>query len=399
MPDPLRAPSVSRLPSSAAALPSSLRVVHVVRQFRPGIGGLEESVHRLCARLSEKIRVDIVTLDRLFSNPRERLPARDVVDGLDVRRLGWFGSRRYPVAPGIWNATRHADIIHVHAVDFFFDALAATRAFHGKPMVASTHGGFFHTDFARGPKKVYFRTATRASIKAYDAVCASGESDYALFSGISDRVHRIGNGVESAKWADRASREPTKTLIYFGRISRNKRVDLLLLLLSRLVSADPEWRLIIAGTFWDVKEGAVREQIERLGLGAQVHLEIAPDDAGIGELIQQSSFYASASEHEGFGISVVEAMGAGLFPVLSRIPAFEALLSGVGTGVLVDDFASEEAASTLRQIAADLARSGDYARRRLMSSAGGYDWRERAEEVLQLYRSILDQRAPKGVAA
>jgi alpha-1,3-mannosyltransferase len=397
MPDPLQGPAVPRLPTGD--LPSSLRVVHVVRQFRPGIGGLEESVHRLCTRLSEKIRVEIVTLDRLFSSPGERLPAREVVDGLDVRRISWFGSRRYPVAPAIWNATRHADLIHVHAVDFFFDALAATRPFHGKPMVASTHGGFFHTDFARGPKKIYFRTATRASIQAYDAVCASGESDYALFSGISGRVHRIGNGVESGKWADLASREPTKTLIYFGRISRNKRVDLLLLLLSRLVAADPGWRLIIAGTFWDVEERAVRDQIERLGIVASTRIEIAPDDARIGELIGQSSFYASASEHEGFGISVVEAMGAGLFPVLSRIPAFEALLAGVGTGLLLDTFESDDAVAALRQAAADLASSGDYARRRLIASADRYDWRERAEEVLRLYRDVLDQRTPGRAAA
>jgi alpha-1,3-mannosyltransferase len=48
---------------------------------------------------------------------------------------------------------RDADIVHVHAIDFFFDFLGWTKPLHGKKLVVSTHGGFFHTSFIRGHRR------------------------------------------------------------------------------------------------------------------------------------------------------------------------------------------------------------------------------------------------------
>jgi alpha-1,3-mannosyltransferase len=380
-------PPVAGLAPSLNVAGRRLKVAHVVRQFRPAVGGMEESVHRLCKVLAEHVDVDVVTLDRLFTDKERRLPAHDVVDGLPVTRLPWSGSSRYPIAPGVWRAIRDADIVHVHGVDYFFDALAATRWLHGKPLIASTHGGFFHTRFAARAKKAYFASVTRASCRAYDAICASGESDYDLFARISPRVHRIANGVESGKWGGLASRTPERTLIYFGRISSNKRVDLAVGLLARLLAVEEGWRLIIAGTPWDVTEDELRAAIARHGVEHAVDVVLAPDDARIGELIARSSFYVSASGHEGFGISVVEAMGAGLLPVLSRIPAFEALVGAAGEGLLIADMASEQAARDVIEAFGRLQRDGDALRGHLLRSASGYDWRERAGEILDLYRA------------
>jgi alpha-1,3-mannosyltransferase len=383
--------------ANIASSAKSFKVTHIVRQFRPAVGGLEESVHRLCKLLAEQVNIEIITLDRLFTHPTTKLPASEIIDGLQVTRLPWFGSRRYPIAPGIWRAIRDADIVHVHAIDFFFDGLAATRFLHGKPLVASTHGGFFHTNFAGTLKKAYFNTVTRANIQAYDAICASGDSDQAIFSKISKRVHPVGNGVQIDKWAGRARPNAGRTLIYFGRISRNKRVDLALLLLKQLRADHEDWRLIIAGSPWDVSEKMLRDDIARHGLDAHVDLVLSPDDEGIGRLIDESTFYVSASEHEGFGISVVEAMGAGLYPILSRIPAFEAFTVAGGVGHLIDDFSTVQAADAVRNAFDAMTADSAQVRNRLMRLAAKYGWRERADEVLEIYRKIR-LRTPRGAA-
>lgn len=139
-----------------------MNVVHVVRQFRPSVGGLEDAVISL-VRNQRAAGVDarVVTLDRIFIDLPRRLPRSGVVDGIPVTRLRWRGSTRYPVAPGVLRAVRGADLIHVHAVDFFFDYLAATWPLHGKPMVATTHGGFFHTDRRARFKRLWFNIVTR----------------------------------------------------------------------------------------------------------------------------------------------------------------------------------------------------------------------------------------------
>src|SRR5215207_5886115 len=93
-----------------------LRVVHVVRQFHPGIGGIENFVEQLATRQAAAgHRVRVATLDRIFDDPAERrLPAREEHRGVEVVRLPFTGSRRYPLAPRALAAVRGADLIHVH---------------------------------------------------------------------------------------------------------------------------------------------------------------------------------------------------------------------------------------------------------------------------------------------
>lgn len=119
-------------------------IVQVVRQYPPGRGGLEDVVSSLSRELLQRgFRVRVVTLDRLFSDPGKTLPAREVIDGVEVVRVPYRGSSRYPLAFSAFRHIRDADLVHVHGVDFFFDALALGRFLHGAPMVATTHGGFF----------------------------------------------------------------------------------------------------------------------------------------------------------------------------------------------------------------------------------------------------------------
>ena len=67
-------------------------IVHVVRQFHPGVGGLENVVYELAsAQVSAGHRVRVVTLDRLFNAAnRQRLPATETLDGIEIVRNSLF---------------------------------------------------------------------------------------------------------------------------------------------------------------------------------------------------------------------------------------------------------------------------------------------------------------------
>ena len=186
----------------------SLRVVHVVRQFLPSRGGMEDVVFNI-ARMQQELhgqRPSVVTLDRVFRQS-EVLPSDEVMDGIPVHRLPYSGSERYPLFPAVLKNLGEADVVHVHGIDFAFDYLSLTRWWHRKPMVACTHGGFFHTSFAQRAKKMFFHSVTRCTARGYHRILASSANDGAMFRQVvpDDRVRVIENGVDIDKFAGASS--------------------------------------------------------------------------------------------------------------------------------------------------------------------------------------------------
>ncbi len=368
-----------------------MKVVHIVRQFAPSIGGLEDSVQNLATglkALGHDIR--IVTLDRIFNEPETALPARSEVAGLPVERIPYRGSKRYPVAPSVLAHVRDADLVHVHAIDFFFDYMAWTRPLHGKPMVASTHGGFFHTEYAATAKKVWFQTITRSSSRAYRALICGSDNDAATFRRIAaGKVDMIQTGVNVGKLADAASPEHRRTLIYFGRLSPNKQIGRLFPLLAQLRAVDPEWRLILAGSVWDMKLEQLQGEMAAAGVTDHVRHVDKPSDEQLRTLIGQASYFVSASSYEGFGITAVEAMSAGLMPVLSAIPTFRDLIERTGDGVLFDPGDPRGAAEKVLECSRRFEERQDGTRSHMKEVAAAYAWPAVAARFDRKYREVL----------
>ena len=377
-----------------------MRVVHVVRQFHPSVGGLEDAVLNLAGIQRRELGIDarVVTLDRLFGRPDAVLPAHDVVDGIPVQRLPWRGSSRYPVAPTVLGAIRGGgpapdlvpDLLHVHAIDFFFDFLALTRFRHGIPMVASTHGGFFHSSFASRAKRVFFATATRASCLAYRRIIACSDGDAAMFRPITGngRLVTIENGVDLGRFADAASTVPTRTILSHGRFARHKRIHLLFPLLAALRTRDPSWRLIVAGSEADATSASLEAAAAAAGVTDAVRFVLAPSNSRLRTLMGECSHYASMSEHEGFGIAAVEAMSAGLLPILSDIPPFRRLVERTRMGVLIDPGDPAAAARTVAASGVDAPSPAA-----VRDAVAGMGWNNAAHRYAGAYREALADRS------
>lgn len=371
----------------------SINVTHVVRQYLPSIGGMEEVVRNIARhqlRQGHKA-TRIITLDRLFRNTDELLPSRELIDGVEIIRLPYRGSSRYPLCPAVLKHLGDSDLIHVHGVDFFYDFLAATKWLHKRPLVLSTHGGFFHTSFASRSKLAYFNTVTRLSSSAYSKVVATSANDGQMFGRIMTpgKLQVIENGVDIEKYADQAAPHLTPTLIYFGRWSSNKGLLQALDLFAALHRQQPQWRLIIAGREYDHSSAELQQKVDGLQLQDAVTLAPNPSDAEIRALIQQASYFLCLSRHEGFGIAPIEAMSAGLTPILSDIPPFRRLIEDSGLGFLTPlGAASDGAITALMQ----LHEQGDdaYQARRAaaMNFAQRYAWPQVADRYLALYSQL-----------
>jgi len=317
--------------------PASLRITHVVRQYPPGIGGMENFVRTLAERQAAAgHRVRVVTLNRIFDGPAATLPPIDWRGGVEIRRVGFVGGIRYPIAPGILRQLGRPDIVHVHGIEFAVDYLAWTRWLHRSTMVVSTHGGFFHTPFARNLKRLWFNTLTRFTLRRYTAILASSVQDAETFRQIApDQVLVVENAVDTERFARLASRTG-KTMIYFGRLAPNKGLEQLLHWFVRLAARDPDWRLIIAGKEMGVSQAALRSLCRDLGIADMVEFHASPSDAALSALIARARVYVCASTYEGFGLAAVEGVAAGLYPLLSDIPAFQRTLDRIGFGTAID---------------------------------------------------------------
>ena len=369
-----------------------MKVAHVVRQFYPGVGGLEEMVRNLAIEQKRggSIEPRVLTLNRVFRLPAETLDAHSQVDGIAVERLGYRGSERYPLCPQVLKSIAAADLVHVHGIDFFFDYLALTRVLHGKPLVASTHGGFFHSNFAPRLKQAYFQTVTRASTLAYRQLVATSHSDGASFAAIvpDARLRVIENGVDVDKFAGAGSATHVPSLLYFGRWASNKGLIQILERFAAIQRRAPEpWTLTIAGTPYDLSEADLTARAAELDVATHVRFFAAPKTEEIRSLIADSSYFVCFSRHEGFGLSAVEAISAGLVPILSDIPPFRRLVDRAGSGLLLDASVSDdEAAAAILSLHETL----DYVRvrRALQVHSREYAWGSVADCYADVYASV-----------
>ena len=377
-----------------------MRVAHIVRQYLPSIGGMEEVVRNLVQHQQAQTRFEpyVVTLDRVFRKPGKKLLAYETMDSVAVRRLPFSGSERYPLCPQVLDALKGADLVHVHGIDFFFDFLALTRPLHGRPLIVSTHGGFFHTRFAKQLKRLYFNSVTRASALAYRRIIATSENDGDIFSGISGepRLKVIENGVDIQKFESASSPELQPTLIYFGRWSVNKGILEALEVFAALCSQQPDtpWQMTIAGREYDLNADLILAHAARLQIAGRVSVVAGPSNGDLRALISQASYFICMSHHEGFGIAPIEAMSAGLIPVLSAIPPFNRLVKSTGVGLVLDAANPAGQARQLghlhdRELQARRLPDGgqrDVAR----AAARAYSWNKVATQYVQQYDQVID---------
>ncbi len=369
-----------------------MRVAHVVRQYLPSVGGLEEVVRNLVQQqLKQGLEPYIITLNRIFKNDQKTLPSEEMIEGVKVIRISYFGSDRYPLAFDVLKHLKQADLIHVHAIDFFYDYLALTRYLHGKPLVVSTHGGFFHTGFASRLKKIYFTTVTRFSSKAYKKVIGCSDNDGDIFSQIihDNKLCVIENGVDIEKYHNAASDTLQPVLIYFGRWSSNKGLLEAIQVLQRLKSLDPNnpWRMIICGRAYDLTESTLLGYAKEQGVTQDVEILVSPSNDIIREKIGQASYYICLSKHEGFGIAPIEAMSAGLFPVLSLIPPFEKLVNQTKQGVIFEPSDINVIASNIVMLHSEQKVN----KNKIVSAVAPYAWNSVAKQYSEQYINVIKE--------
>jgi alpha-1,3-mannosyltransferase len=96
------------------------------------------------------------------------------------------------------------------------------------------------------------------------------------------------------------------------------------------------WKLLIAGREYDLDAKALHNYAQAQGIADRIAFHPNPGVDELRMLISLASYFLCLSHHEGFGIAPIEAISAGLIPLLSPIPPFVRLFQTTGAGALLD---------------------------------------------------------------
>jgi glycosyltransferase involved in cell wall biosynthesis/O-antigen/teichoic acid export membrane protein len=242
------------------------------------------------------------------------------------------------------------------------------------------------------------------------AISAEIEAALARRVGPATRVVRIPNGLalheESIAEGDRSRLRRRLALpdgplaIYTGRLSRAKGLRMLLEVWSDIAREHADAHLVLVGSgdrSYDGCEQELRDYVRAAQLDARVtftgHVE------NVREYLQACDLFVSCSESEGFGLSLVEAMAAGVPCISTSVGVAPEIIRDGQDGWLVpvrDPAALSAALHDALARRASLPAIGAAARR---SVAGRFDMDEVARRYVDLCREISQGAAPGIVAA
>jgi len=366
-----------------------MKILHIVRQFYPCVGGVENFVFCLAReQLKAGNKVAVLTLNKNFYN-KKALSCEEMYEGIEIKRIPFWGSRRYPIAVSCVRYLNDYDVINIHCVDFFVDYLVFLKFLHKKKIILHTHGGYFHTRWLASIKKLYFNTISRLVLLGCDRVIAVSRHDFELFSKISDNLVRIDNGVDVEQFGAIYKDIEWGYLLYIGRIDEHKGLDNLINVLSILIKRGFKVRLKIIGPDWKGLRSHLEALADRLGIKDSVIFMGQLADEGLVKEISRAHIFVSASQYEAFGISAVEAMASGTPCVLNNIDSFKQFLDGGNRGFLTDFNDYEKSAKCITKILEMNRDSYNTMGLNAKEGTSQYSWHKVNKEVMKVYEKVL----------
>ena len=284
------------------------------------------------------------------------------------------------------------DIVHTH---YATSGGLAGLVCGFRPTVVTVHG----TDLTEGAKSRVRRGLLKAVFE--HAACVNTVSAdltrIVLSLGVAPRkIAELTLGVDTAKFSGAGRRPPrgheALRLICTRRLEPVYEHRTIVEALAILRAKGVEFRMTFAG------DGPLRGELEALvrrrGLGEAVIFRGTIGGDEMPALLRAHDVYLSASRSDGTSLSLLEAMSAGLFPVVSRIRANEAWLEHGAGGFLHGVGDPEELAACVAELTRRpfLAASAAALNRGRVVEEG--DRRTNMRRLEGIYRALADGRPP-----
>lgn len=285
-----------------------------------------------------------------------------------------------------WEQVALARAAAADRVDVFFAPAYAGPLLLSVPMVVAVHDVSFaaHPEWFRPREGARRRWLTRRSARRARAVVTISEfsrEEIVRRLGVDpSRVHVIPPGVTPrCAPIDPAARG--ERVLFVGSIFNRRHVPDLIRAFALLARRRPSAMLDIVGDNRTYPYEDIDGAIRAAGLAGRVRWHRYTSDADLARLYREAGVFAFLSEYEGLGFTPLEALAAGVPPVLADTPVARETCGGaalyVASGDLEGVAAALERALTDRETRARILRADPAVLAR-------YDWPRAARRTLEL---------------
>jgi glycosyltransferase involved in cell wall biosynthesis len=300
-----------------------MKLCYVTSRYRPHTGGIETHVSELATRFADRGHdVTVVAADSGTRVDGRRLPAGEVIDGVEIRRVRAVApGGAIHVAPGVMRAVKRCspDLVHAHNYHSLPLAFAASAVDTDCPFVVTPH---YHASSPSSIRNrllsVYRPVGSWALHRADRVVAVSAWEAEQLAADFDLPAQVVPNGihVDRFRTAEPASPPGDRPyLLCVGRLEQYKGVQHVIRALPEL----PTYDLVVAGD--GPYADALRQLAQREGVADRVFFEGYVPDSELPGLYAGATAYVTMSAFEAYGITVAEALAAGTPCVVRRAGA------------------------------------------------------------------------------
>jgi glycosyltransferase involved in cell wall biosynthesis len=301
-----------------------MKVLMVISQFHPMIGGAEKQAQLLAKKLIEKgIEVNIVTGWWNFRTPQE-----EIIEGIKVYRnfalggpfgikgnqaLKKLGGLAYMVSLWIYLLVHghEYDIIHVHqALHPAFISVLVGRQLLKKPVIVKTASSGVTSDIKQLKRVplggIQLRYLLR-NMECLVTVSEVGGNEFKKVGFPKSHIVHIPNGVVLPH-DGKANYGQVKRVLTTARLSKEKGIDILLKAWAHVIGQEKDPKLIILG------DGILERELKKLSksLGVKESVDFIRMAQNVADYLKNGDLFVLPSRTEGLSNALLEAMSHGL---------------------------------------------------------------------------------------
>ena len=289
------------------------------------------------------------------------------------------------------------DIITVHhgGVSCNIIYIMLKKKLKNVKFVRYLHGSFDQYSFGNGENKLKDIVVKKVMKKAFDV------SDLLVF--ISKAVEKtftdvfkidnknkaiIYNGINNT-FFNNISEEKKEDIIYVGRLSKVKGLDVFLNALNKVYDKNQN----VSTTF--VGDGEERQKLEKMVQDFKMEDKVqfvGTQSNVINWLDSKSIFVYPSICAEGFGISVAEAMSRGCIPVAFRKGGLPELIENGKNGYLIDEVSEEKLANKILDILKLSNEEIEELRKNAIQTSRNFSIDNTINELEGQYKKLIDRK-------
>jgi glycosyltransferase involved in cell wall biosynthesis len=357
----------------------------------PQAGGAERYIHEIGKRLAKNHKVILWCGKYSGCKEVEEIDGIRIIRNGSKIRVSVFDPTIYVLA-----GLDYLSKLRKERFDVVIDSISGlpffTPLFTKKPKIAILHHlnrGIFFKEVSFLPALISYlgELAIPAFYRDVQFITVSESSRKELINlGISPtKISVVYNGVDSSLFSKRYEKSSCPLIVYFGRLKRYKRVDLLIRAMKIVSKEVPDAKLVIAGS--GDAESELKALVDELDLKDSVLFRGYVDEDEKAELLGSAWVFVTPSSKEGWGITVIEANACGTPCIAYDVPGLRDSIRNGETGLLIKEDGDVEAlAESIVKVLRDDSLRKNLSERAL-DWAKNFSWDKSAKKFIEVLES------------